>query len=47
MKVRDRATLEALPRLEKKETDVQHAKRLRIIILAIQCFARPQHLFDT
>lgn len=38
MEVRDHATLETLRRLEKKETDVQQAKRLRIIILAIQGF---------
>jgi transposase len=38
MEVRDHATLETLRRLERKETDVQHAKRLRIIILAIQGF---------
>jgi transposase len=38
MEVRDHATLETLRRLERIETDVQHAKRLRIIILAIQGF---------
>jgi transposase len=38
MEVRDHATLETLRRFEKKVADVQHAKRLRIIILAIQGF---------
>jgi len=38
MEVRDHATLETLRFLERKETDVRHAKRLRIIILAIQGF---------
>ncbi len=41
MEVRDHATLETLRRLEKREADVQHAKRLRIIILAIQGFTAP------
>ena len=41
MEVRDHATLETLRRLEKRETDVEHAKRLRIIILAIQGFTAP------
>ena len=38
MEVRDHVTLETLRRLEKVEADVQHAKRLRIIILAMQGF---------
>jgi transposase len=38
MEVRDHATLDTLRCLEKKENDVQHAKRLRIIILAVQGF---------
>lgn len=38
MEVRDHATLDTMRCLEKKENDVQHAKRLRIIILAIQGF---------
>ena len=41
MEVRDHATLETLRRLEKIQTNVQHAKRLRIIILAIQGFTAP------
>ena len=41
MEVQDHATLETLRWLEKKETDVQHAKRLRIIILAIKGFTAP------
>jgi transposase len=38
MEVRDHTTLETLRRFEKKVNDVQHAKRLRIIILAMQGF---------
>jgi len=38
MEVRDHATLETLRRLEKKEKDARRAKRLRIIILAVQGF---------
>ena len=41
MKVRDHLTLETLQRLEKKEPDASQAKRLRIIILAIQGFTAP------
>lgn len=41
MEVRDHATLETLRRLEKKEEDAWRAKRLRIIILAIQGFTAP------
>lgn len=41
MEVRDHATLETLRCLERKETDVQYAKRLRIIILAIRGFTAP------
>ena len=41
MKVQDHLTLETLQRLEKKESDASQAKRLRIIILAIQGFTAP------
>jgi len=41
MEVRDHATLETLRRLEKKEKDAWQAKRLRIIILAVQGFTAP------
>ncbi|HEY4759339.1 MAG TPA: IS630 family transposase [Thermoguttaceae bacterium] len=41
MEVRDHLTLEALLRLEKKEPNARRAKRLRIIILAIQGFTAP------
>jgi transposase len=41
MEVRDHATLETLRCLEKKEKDAWRAKRLRIIILAIQGFTAP------
>lgn len=41
MEVRDHMTLETLLRLEKKESNASQAKRLRIIILAIQGFTAP------
>ena len=41
MEVRDHAMLETLRRLEKKEKDARRAKRLRIIILAVQGFTAP------
>jgi transposase len=41
MEIRDHLTLEALLRLEKKEPQARRAKRLRIIILAIQGFTAP------
>jgi transposase len=41
MEVRDHATLETLRRLEKKEKDAWRAKRLRIVILAVQGFTAP------
>ena len=41
MQVRDHATLETLRRLEKREKDAGRAKRLRIIILAVQGFTAP------
>jgi transposase len=41
MEVRDHATLETLRQLERRELDARRAKRLRIIILAIQGFTAP------
>ena len=41
MEVRDHMTLETLERLEKKEPDPHKAKRLRIVILAIQGWTAP------
>jgi transposase len=41
MEVRDHRTLETLQRLEKKESNASQAKRLRIIILALQGFTAP------
>jgi transposase len=41
MEVRDHMTLETLQRLERKESNASQAKRLRIIILAIQGFTAP------
>jgi transposase len=41
MEVREHVALETLERIERKETDVQRSKRLRIIILAIQGWTAP------
>jgi hypothetical protein len=41
MEMRDHLSLEALERIERKETDVRRSKRLRIIILALRGFTAP------